>query len=317
MIAGIFTAGCAALLLLSSPGGERIEARVNEEILTTSELNRMLAPVYRQYEASFRGRQLEREKEQARRAAIRGWIENQLILQEARALQDFRIDRMEVERMLEEERRKFESPEEFERALVQEGLTEKEYREILADRYKVRALTFQRVTGLISISPRRIKEYYRENQDRYREGEMARISLILIPAGVSEEQRAAARELADSLVEKLDDGADFAELARRHSEGPRAEEGGDFGFIERGRWRARLEEAAFQLEVGEHSGVIETEEGYYILHCAGRREASLTPLEEVWERIDDELYREEYRRRYEAWIEDLKSRSHVVVGDDG
>lgn len=315
MISGAITVGCAALLFLSSPVGERIEARVNEEILTTGELNRMLAPLYRQYEATFRGPKLEREKEQARQAAIRGWIENRLILQEARALKDFRVDQMEVERMLEEERRRFDDPEELTRALALEGLTEKEYRDILADRYKVRALTFQRVTGLISVSPRQIREYYRENRDQYREGEMARISLILIPAGVSEEQKAAARELADSLVEKLDESADFAELARRHSEGPRAEEGGDFGFIERGRWRPRLEEAAFQLEVGEHSGLIETEEGYYILYCSGRREASLTPLEEAWESIEEELYRKEYQRRYEAWIEDLRSRAHVVVGE--
>jgi peptidyl-prolyl cis-trans isomerase SurA len=315
MIVSALSIGLAALIYIVPPGEEKIEARVNEAILTTSELNRTLEPLYRQYEATLRGAELDFRKKQTREAAVRGWIENQLILQEVQSLEGFRVDQMEVERMLEEEKKRFAAPDEFEQALDQEGITEKEYKKILEDRYKVRFLTFQRVTGLINIAPRSIIDYYRQNQAEYREEEMARISLILIPAGETPEGRQAARELAETVLGELEAGADFAELARRHSSGPRAEEGGDFGFVERGQWKAQLEDAAFRLEVGEHSGIIETDEGFYLLYCAGKKEASLTPLEEVWESIEEELYRREYERRYEAWIEDLKSRAHVVVGE--
>lgn len=315
MIHSLLSLGCAAFLLLAPAAEERIEARVNDAILTTSELNRMVAPLYRQYDLSVKGSELALRKKQTRTAAIESWIETQLILQEAQSLEGFRIDEMEVERLFGEEKSKFPSPEEFELALSQEGISEREYRKILEDRYKVRVLTFQKITGLITISPRRIIDYYREHSDEFREGEMARISLILIPANESPESRAAARELARSVLGELEAGADFAELARRHSSGPRAEEGGDFGFIERGYWKAQLDEAAFRLEVGEHSGLIETDQGFYIIYCSGKKEASLTPLEDVWEKIEEKLYQQEYQRRYEAWIEDLKSRARVTVGE--
>ncbi len=186
---------------------------------------------------------------------------------------------------------------------------------MLEERYKVRALTYQKVTGLISISPRQITDYYREHESDYREGEMARISLILIPSGETEAKRAEARELAESLLGELEAGADFAELARRHSAGPRAEQGGDFGLVNKGDWKSQLDEAAFGLEVGGYSGLIETDEGYYILQCTGKKEASKKPLEEVYEDIEDQLFRQEYERRYQSWIDDLKSRAHVTVGE--
>jgi parvulin-like peptidyl-prolyl isomerase len=319
MIIQALSLGCAALLLaapvFATSVEEKIEARVDDAILTTGDLDRMLAPLFSQYDLSMRGPELALRMEQTREAAIESWIENQLILQEAQDLEGFQLDPMEVERMFEEERGRFESTEDFDRALALEGITEREFKKTLEERYKVRALTYQKVTGLISISPRRVMEYYREHESDYREEEMARISLILIPSGETPAKREAARELADSLLAELESGADFADLARLHSAGPRAEEGGDFGLITKGDWKTQLDEAAFRLEVGEYSGLIEADEGYYILYCAGKKEAALQPLEEVYEEIEDKLFRQEYERRYRAWIEDLRSRAHVVVGD--
>ncbi len=316
MILSACSIGLAAALFLAPPGEERIEARVNDTILTTSELDRTLAPLYRQYEATFHGSELTLRMEQTRQAAISSWIENQLILQEVQSMEGFQIDRMEVDRMFEEEKNRFADPEDFEEALRQEGITEKEYRKMLEDRYKVQALTYQRVSGMINIAPRRIIDYYREHEAEYREEEMVRISLILIPAGDTPEMKSSARALADSLLGELEADGDFAELARRHSSGPRAEEGGDFGFIEKGRWKSQLEEIAFGLKVGEHSSIIEADEGFYILYCAGKKEAALTPLDEAWEEIEEELYRQEYQQRYQSWIRDLKSGAYVVVGDE-
>lgn len=315
MIFPAISIGLAALLLLAAPVEEKIESRVNDAILTTGELNRMLAPLFSQYDLSLRGAELELRMGQARVAAVESWIENQLILQEAQSQEGFRMDPMEVERMFEEERGRFETQEEFDRALEMEGITEREFKKMLEERYKVRALTYQKVTGLISISPLRIKEYYRDHESDYREGEMARISLILIPAGETVARREAARELAQSLLEELGNGADFAELARRHSTGPRAEQGGDFGLVNKGDWKTQLDQAAFELEVGGYSSLIESDEGYYILYCAGKKEASRKPLEEVYEEIEDQLFRQEYERRYQSWIEDLRGRAHVVAGE--
>jgi len=91
MIIKILTISAALSLVLSpvlviSQDDEKIEARVNDAILTTSELNNMLKPVYRQYEQTSRGEELKLRMLSARRSAIDGWIDNQLILQEAKGM---------------------------------------------------------------------------------------------------------------------------------------------------------------------------------------------------------------------------------------
>lgn len=306
---------CLAIFSLVSPSREKIEARANDEILTTSELARILKPIYRQYEQSASGKKLALQMKKARASAISSWIEHQLILQEAQKIERFQIDQMEVDKRFEEARNKFTSQDEFDRALTMEGLDEDEYRKNLEDQFKVKALIYQKVTGLISISPQDIKDYYREHGDDYRDEEMVRISHILIPAPKDAEKNAAAREQAEAIINELKDGADFSKLARKYSQGPRADQGGDLGYYKKGDMLPKLDEATFSLEVGQISGIIETDLGYHIIKCAGKKEAYQKSLEELWEEIEDQLYQVDFQKRYDKWIDMLKSRAYIVIED--
>jgi protein-export membrane protein SecD len=74
-----------------------------------------------------------------------------------------------------------------------------------------------------------------------------------------------AREEARELKVKLDEGANFATLARENSDGPSGKDGGSLGKFGRGQMTADFEEAAFALSLGEISNVVETEFGYHII----------------------------------------------------
>ena len=297
--------------LALSQSDEKIEARVNDAILTTSELNKRLEQVYRQYEQTSRGEELRFRKMSARRSAIEGWIENQLILQEAKGMEGFQIDQMEVEKRFDKARTGFETREEFDRALRMEGLDEAEYKRNLEDQYKVQALRYQKIGGFINISPEEIMTYYRDHGDKYRDGEMVRVSHILlsVPEGGSDND--SVRRQADKILDELRGGAEFAVLARKYSQGPRAEQGGDLGYYKKDQMRPKLDEAAFSLKVGENSGIIETDLGYHILKCTGKKEAYQKPLEDLWDEIEDQLFQEEYQRRYDKWIDELRSRAYI------
>jgi len=68
---------------------------------------------------------------------------------------------------------------------------------------------------------------------------------------------------------KLDGGADFAELARQHSDCPSGASGGDLGVFGRGQMVKPFEEAAFGMPVGATSGVVETDFGYHLIRRTG------------------------------------------------
>ena len=77
--------------------------------------------------------------------------------------------------------------------------------------------------------------------------------------------RREARKLADKILKELKSGRDFAELARKHSDGPSGPRGGELGRFERGQMVPEFDQAVFGLETGAISEVVETKFGYHII----------------------------------------------------
>jgi peptidyl-prolyl cis-trans isomerase C/peptidyl-prolyl cis-trans isomerase SurA len=77
--------------------------------------------------------------------------------------------------------------------------------------------------------------------------------------------QAEAKELADEILAKVEAGESFEELAKTYSDCPSAEKGGDLGFFQKGRMVKPFEDATYALEVGNTSGVVETQFGYHII----------------------------------------------------
>ena len=78
-----------------------------------------------------------------------------------------------------------------------------------------------------------------------------------------------AQKQIQQLKEQVDGGADFAELARKHSDCPSGQKGGDLGPLGRGQMVKAFEVATFGMNVGDTSDVIETDFGYHIIRRTG------------------------------------------------
>ncbi len=119
---------------------------------------------------------------------------------------------------------------------------------------------------------------------------------------LSEEQaKQEAKELAEKLLKDIKAGADFAELAKRHSDDDsNAAQGGDLGWFRKGQMVPEFEKAAFETKPGEVSDIVETSFGYHIIKVEDRREEMPEDFEK-----EQEMYREQAlgQAKYRAWQE--------------
>lgn len=129
-----------------------------------------------------------------------------------------------------------------------------------------------------------VKKKYEDESYRYKDVErQVRTSHILVKVDpdAREEQEAEKKALADELLAKVKSGADFARLAREHSDDTEsARLGGDIGYKPRGHLVEEYEDVAFGLEEGEIAGPVKTQFGYHVIRCDGFREGDI-PFEDV------------------------------------
>ena len=141
---------------------------------------------------------------------------------------------------------------------------------------------------LLPVDDAAIAAYYQEHQADFRQGEQAsaRHILLRVTPGASPEDRAKAKVKADAVAKLARSGADFAELAKLHSEDPGSKDkGGDLGWFGRGRMVKEFDEAVFGHKPGEIVGPIESQFGYHIIKVEGFRPARQRPLAEVKEEV--------------------------------
>ncbi|MFW5975578.1 MAG: SurA N-terminal domain-containing protein [Desulfosalsimonas sp.] len=142
----------------------------------------------------------------------------------------------------------------------------------------------------VEVSEAEIKDYYDSHRSEFKEPETveARHILLKVPQDADAETETEIREKA-AAIRKRADGEDFAELARRFSEDPSAEEGGYLGELEEDDTVEEFSEKAFSLDTGEISEPVRTRFGWHIIKIDDRTDESVKPLEKVEGKIKEEL----------------------------
>jgi foldase protein PrsA len=196
----------------------------------------------------------------------------------------------------------FPTQEEFDAALAQAGLTKEALVQDLKDNMQTELKMKKILEPQIDVSDESIATFYEENKEQINQSIQVQASHIL----VEDEQ------LANSLLEQIQGGADFAELATEHSIDPGSKvKGGDLGFFGRGQMVPEFEEAAFNLKVGEVSEVVQTQHGYHIIKLADKEEP-LT-LEDDKEEIKEMLFNQEFNKLAQEWVKTIKDEADIKI----
>ena len=241
-------------------------------------------------------------------------IARELLWQEAQQKNVVVTDE-EVERALSRALNNFPSEDEFKLRLAQIGYTEYEYREVLRRQLSVRELIQKDIARGISVADDEIHDYYQANPEQFKRPEQirARHILVKVEPGADEAVREEAKRKAETILKKAKGGADFAELAKKHSEGPSAPKGGDLGFFSRGQTVKPFEEAAFSLKAGEVSGVVQTIYGYHIIKVEVKKEPQIVAEMDVQEQIRQFLYSGKVQNAVQQRVDNLRQQAKVEI----
>ena len=144
------------------------------------------------------------------------------------------------------------------------------------------------------VSDEAVRQRYQEDIEKYRTPERRRARHILFKTDGqdSEEVRAGKKRQAEEALARIRKGGDFARLARELSEDSSRDKGGDLGYFSRGQMVQPFEEAAFALNKGEVSGIVESPFGFHLIRLEDLTPARTQSLEEVGPAIRSELERQ-------------------------
>lgn len=242
-------------------------------------------------------------------------IEDEMLSQEA-IKAGLKVDEEEIASQLENFKKQIETNKEYKEYLEKNGISD----DFIKKQMEIDNLLMSFRVDYEKKNPipeADIKKYYEENQAEFTIDEV-RASHILFKTvddnrlPLDESAKEAVRTKAQEILDRVKAGEDFAKLAKEYSEDPgSAENGGDLNFFPRGQMVKPFEDAAFSMEVGQISGLVESNFGYHIIKVTDKKNETST-FEEAQDRIQSTLM----EKAYQDYIEELKTKAKIETNEE-
>jgi peptidyl-prolyl cis-trans isomerase SurA len=268
---------------------EEIVARVNNEIITLSELRLSEETLRQEMMQQLRGAELERVFEEQRQNVLRDLIDQSLLVQRG---QDRGVSvESDVIKRLDELRQSMNlgSMEELERAMAAQGVSIEDYKDRIRQQIITNIVIQHEVSGNVFVDAEKVRNYYLTHRE----------------------------EFVQPPQMKIRKGEAFDELAREYSDAPTGEGGGDMGYFDPEKLAPTIREAVEKLLVQGVADPLETREGWLILQLTERRTAGIPPFEEVESQIRNQLYMDEVQPALREFLGELRREAYVRVTQDG
>jgi peptidyl-prolyl cis-trans isomerase C len=284
-----------------------VVARVNGTEIASTDLEKAI----RNLEANVGNSIPAERRSEIYRGILEQLVEQKLLAQEA-AARNMKATDTEIASGIDNMKKQAPTPDAFAKALASRKMTEADLRAEASHQIAINKLLTAEVEPKAAVTEADIADFYKKNPQFFMQPEAMRASHILLKADTPE-AKAAAKTKAEDLLKQIKGGADFAALAKQHSNDGSAPNGGDLGFFPRGQMVKAFEEAAFALKPGEVSPIVETEFGYHIIKGAEHRDARTVPLAEVSDRIAQALRQQKQQQLAQEYVQSLKSKGKVEI----
>ena len=213
---------------------------------------------------------------------------------------DVEASEEEVDKKLEElKKQSFGGDEKkFQEALKKEGLTEEQARAEVRDRVLQEKL-YEKVTEEVEVTDKDVEAYYEKNKSQFSQPASREVRHILVKK----------KDKADQLYSQLQNGGNFAQLARQNStDTTSAKQGGKIP-VTKGSTVPPFDKVAFELDTGEVSKPVKTTFGWHIIKAESNvKPEQVQPIDKVRESIKTQLLQTKKNEELERWLKGLEKK---------
>lgn len=301
---------------------DRVVAVVNDDVITLSEINEEGKVLFQEITQQAAVDERENKLQEARLAITEKIIERKLMLQEADRLK-ITVGAEETEaalqRILTENHADIQQ---LRDQLAKTGMSEEKYRSTLRDQVIISKLVNREVRSKIVITDEKILQHHAKQFQPDEKAErfyLLQIGCLFendaLPVPSSSTRENTLKRIERVRILALSD-PDFKKIARQYSDMPSAKDGGDLGFFTLDEMAPGMREAVSKIKPGELTDIIETENGYQFFKLLPGKDsepADKTLPDAVRTEIQNTLFQQELKSRYQQWIQNLRAQAYVKI----
>ena len=306
---------------VSPEGGKVIEeivARVNNEVITKSELQHSIDSAEDDAKSDCQNRctpeQIKTLTEERQKNALRDLIDQSLLIQRGK---DMGVSvEPDVIKQLDQIRQenKLDSLEALEKAVESQGLNWEDFKNNIRNGILTKRVISEEVSSHINITTDEIQKYYDDHKsDFIRPEQVALRSIEINTSGKSEAEVAELRKKAETALKRIQDGEDFGEIAKRYSDGTTAKQGGYLGMYKRGELSKQLEDVVFKMKRNDLTEIMETRQGFLIMQVLEHYDEGQQSLNTVSDEIRSKIMETKMEPALRDYLQKLREQSYVVV----
>lgn len=295
-----------------------VKAVVGDEIITQGEVVKRAAVAIHEAQGKYNEKEFIDKVDEILKGTLDELINRKVLIKEAQRL--FGTDEMQmkdVEKDLDSFMKgavkNVGSLSKYYEIAESQGINPIEKKNELKEDIMIDKIMKDNVYNRVKVQPKLLKRYYTENIDEFRQKKEVSLRQIMIKFSAHNNKKEEALSLTQQIVKRLEKGEDFSAIAKQHSDGPHAENGGLLSFEEVDEMRKDLRDVIYNLKDNERSAIIESPVGYHIFKMELIKPEKVQEFEEVQEEIYKKIYREEISRLKNQYINSLKAGVFIKV----
>jgi peptidyl-prolyl cis-trans isomerase SurA len=297
---------------------EEIIARVNNEIITRSELDKAKQTAAEEVEEDCRGKCTPEQQQttigEHQKTALKDLIDQSLLVQRGKDMgisveTDVikRLDQIRIQNNLS-------SMEDLEKAVSSRGLNWEDFKDNIRKSILTQKVISQEVGSHVNISKDDVQKYYDDHKSEFIRPEQVALREIEVSTeGKKDSELPDLKKKAETALKRVKDGEDFGEIAKRFSDGSTAKQGGFLGVYKRGELSKELEDTVFKMKKNGLTDVLDTKQGYLVLQVLEHYDEGEQSLSKVESEIMDKMYSGRMEPKLKEYLRTLREQSYVVI----